>query len=80
MTESIYATCVSNLQNDDKQTDTSDLMQCISDKNEALNSDLGAGVDKFYLLFAVSSVINMLYNSESLLFHHIHQNFNIPFY
>lgn len=59
MTESIYATCVSNLQNDDKQTDTSDLMQCISDKNEALNSDLGAGVDKFYLLFAGTLVYFM---------------------
>ena len=44
MTDNIFKTCVSNL---DNANDTSKLIQCISDKNEALNSDLGTGVGKF---------------------------------
>ena len=44
MADNIFTTCVSNL---DNATDTNKLIQCISDKNEALNTDLGSGVGKF---------------------------------
>jgi len=56
MADNIFKTCDSNLDNANNITK---LIQCISDKNEALNSDLGTGVDKFYLLFAGTLVYFM---------------------
>ena len=44
MADNIFKTCDSNLDNANNITK---LIQCISDKNEALNSDLGTGVGKF---------------------------------
>ena len=44
MADNIFTTCVSNL--DDAKANF-ELIQCISDKNEALNTDLGSGVGKF---------------------------------